>query len=219
MQRQRRNGPHGAEGEKGRVDRDPGTHQCFDVFFEPIKRCWFGLQDEPKIGGDGSDTNGWHTEHQRFVDAQRFDEAGERGDREQRLQTQISPLAMAAMALSMLYAGPAVPREIYGEDGKSEHHPAEDPAYPWRIGEMRVRPLRIDQGADANADRGRPGCQHGPGEHPTPTAVQGAAFSAYDGNPERYEAEAAKENVQHDEGVKQADYRLGHPVHAANLTL
>ena len=124
---------------------------------------------------------------------------------------------MAAMVLSMLDAGPTVPSEVHREDRQAEHHPAEDAAYPVGIGQMRVGCLRIDQGTNADTDGGRSGREHGPGKNPAPASMQGAALTTEHGDPERNEAQAAKEDVQHYEGMKQGYDGFGHLCDAADL--
>lgn len=117
----------------------------------------------------------------------------------------------------MLDAGPPVPSEVDREDGEAEHHPAEDAAYPIGIGQVWVGRLRIDQGANADADGGRSGREHRPGKNPAPASMQGAALTTEHGDPERNEAQAAKEDVQHHEGMKQGYDGFGHLCDAADL--
>jgi len=79
--------------------------------------------------------------------------------------------------------------------------------------------LRIDEGANADADGGGSGREHRPGEYTAPTSMQGAALATEYGNPERHETQAAAKDMQHHKGVKQADDGFGHACHAADVTL
>ncbi len=193
---------YGAKSEERRVDRNTCADQGFDVFFEPIDGCRFAFQHEGEVGGDRRDTDRGHTEHDRLTDTQRLPGASDRSDQEQRLQGNISPLQISTVIGLVDETTMAIPGEVQREDGKTQHHPAKDSTYPFWIFEMRMSVDGIDERADADADRSRTRYEHAPREYASPLAVKRAALATRDGNPERHESKATREDVQHDEALE-----------------
>ena len=114
------------------------------------------------------------------------------------------------MVATIAIALQTVPRQVDGENGQTQHHPAENRANQRAIVEHRVASQlrmsrhRIDQRTYADPDGRGTREQHAHGENLTRAAMNQPAFLGKNGSPKCHQAHSPGDDVRGDEDMKKA---------------